>query len=116
LAVAVALEVLNVYESEYILEKANALGGAMLAAMQDIAIQTGALTNVRQLGAMVAADLRVKDSNARVGYEVYKTAMKHGALLRSLGNTIYWLPPLNMTMDVLSELKQITQLSVQAIF
>lgn len=108
LAVAVALEVLNVYESENILEKANALGSAMLEAMQAIANQTGALMNVRQLGAMVAADLCVKDPKARIGYEVYKRAMKQGALLRPLGNTIYWLPPLNMSDQTLDQLKRIT--------
>ncbi|HLF66899.1 MAG TPA: adenosylmethionine--8-amino-7-oxononanoate transaminase, partial [Gammaproteobacteria bacterium] len=35
-------------------------------------------------------------------------AVKLGALLRPLGNTIYWMPPLNIKNEELAELKNIT--------
>ena len=35
--------------------------------------------------------------------------MSLGALLRPLGNTLYWFPPLNTTQPILSDLKEITQ-------
>lgn len=29
----------------------------------------------------------------RVGYEIYKTALKKGLLLRPIGNVLYFIPP-----------------------
>jgi adenosylmethionine-8-amino-7-oxononanoate aminotransferase len=47
-----------------------------------------------------------------MGYAVYQQAVKLGALLRPLGNTLYWLPPLNTSKDTLYELKEITQKAI----
>jgi adenosylmethionine-8-amino-7-oxononanoate aminotransferase len=44
-----------------------------------------------------------------MGYKVYQEAVKLGALLRPLGNTLYWVPPLNISAEVLYKLKEITQ-------
>ena len=44
----------------------------------------------------------------RLGYLIYQAAIKAGILLRPLGNTIYWLPPLNITDDEIEELKNKT--------
>ncbi len=62
---------------------------------------------------MVAADLIVDNNSARAGYAVYKKAVELGALLRPLGNTIYWLPPLNIDRKTLQKLKNITQKAIQ---
>ncbi len=32
-----------------------------------------------------------------------------GALLRPIGNTLYWLPPLNMSVETADELAEITK-------
>jgi adenosylmethionine-8-amino-7-oxononanoate aminotransferase len=48
------------------------------------------------------------DQTRRLGYEVYRSAVLQGALLRPLGNTIYWLPPLITNKCVLSQLQEIT--------
>ena len=77
--------------------------------MQNIAEDTGKLTNVRGIGAIVAADLICEDPSRRLGYEIYKNAVKLGALLRPLGNTIYWLPPLNLAEETLEQLTKITK-------
>jgi adenosylmethionine-8-amino-7-oxononanoate aminotransferase len=108
LAARVALEVLKIYSEENICEQANQLGDAMLAAMQEVARNTGQLKNVRGIGAIVAADLICEDPKRRLGFEVYQKAVQLGALLRPIGNTIYWLPPLNMEMKTLKELQAIT--------
>ena len=34
------------------------------------------------------------DSKLRIGYQIYKKALKRGLLLRPLGNVIYFNPPL----------------------
>ncbi|OGT37138.1 MAG: adenosylmethionine--8-amino-7-oxononanoate transaminase [Gammaproteobacteria bacterium RIFCSPHIGHO2_12_FULL_38_14] len=107
LAASLALEVLKITQEESLCARALEIGEIMRQNMQEIANKTGRLHNVRGVGAMVAADL-VIDGEMRLGYEIYKTATKLGALLRPLGNTIYWFPPLNVSFDTLGQLKDIT--------
>lgn len=115
LAASVALEVLRIYAEENSCAQAATLGDAMLSAMLDIAEATGKLKNIRGIGAIVAADLICDDPNRRMGFEVYQHAVKMGALLRPIGNTIYWLPPLNMDMEILSQLKIVTEKAIGAV-
>lgn len=113
LAASVALEVLNIMAEENLCQRATYLEKIMLDAMCDIAEYTGKLTNIRGIGAVVAADL-ICDSNRRLGFEIYQKATALGALLRPLGNTIYWLLPLTTQIDVIDELKDITQNAILA--
>lgn len=112
LGAAVALECLCVMEEENILEKATDLEKHLQAMMQQVAKETGALTNVRGIGGIVAADL-ISDK-PRLGYQIFQEAVKQGALLRPLGNTIYWLPPLNVSMDTMEDLRDITIQAIRA--
>lgn len=107
LGASVALEVMKVMEEENICARVCGIETEMLMRMREIAQQTGRLKNVRGIGAMVAADL-VCDEGERMGYRVYQAAVKKGALLRPLGNTIYWLPPFTIDSAALSRLQQIT--------
>ena len=43
----------------------------------------------------------------RRGYQVYQTALQHGALLRPLGNVIYFMPPLTIKAEELDLLLEI---------
>lgn len=108
LAASIAIEVLNLMDEENICVKANQVGKLMYEAMFEVANETNCLKHVRGIGAIVAADLICDDPNRRYGFEVYQEAIKLGALLRPLGNTIYWLPPLNIDEEVLVQLKNIT--------
>ncbi|GJM07534.1 MAG: adenosylmethionine--8-amino-7-oxononanoate aminotransferase BioA [marine bacterium B5-7] len=112
LAASVALATLNVLKQENLVERANVIGTWMRDAMQSIADQTGSLAHVRQIGAVVAADLIHEDPNFPIGQHVYRKAVELGALLRPLGNTLYWLPPLNVRMQTLEDLKAITQQAI----
>jgi len=109
LAAAVALEVLAIMHEQAIAEQACTLGRQMLLAMQGIADRTQLLCKVRSVGAIVAADLVNTQGIERAGYKVYQQAVARGALLRNLGDTLYWLPPLTMTEDTLQELATITE-------
>jgi adenosylmethionine-8-amino-7-oxononanoate aminotransferase len=115
LAASVAIEALNIMEEEKICERAVEVGRVMQAHMQDIAEQTGKLANVRGIGAMVAADLICDEPGRRYGFEVYQEAVKLGALLRPIGNTVYWLPPLNVEWETLAELKEITMRAIESV-
>jgi len=115
LAISVALAVFNVLKEEQICQKVQLLEPLLLKTMQQIAENTGKLTNIRGIGAAVAADLQVADPKQRVGFAVYQEAVKRGALLRPLGNTLYWLPPLNISQQTLAELSAITEQAIRAV-
>ena len=94
-------------EDEKIYSKTQAMQNDLMPMMQEVADVTGKLQRVRGIGGMVAADLQA-DPSERLGWQVYQNAIKLGAILRPLGNTIYWLPPLNTELQTLRELKEIT--------
>jgi adenosylmethionine-8-amino-7-oxononanoate aminotransferase len=70
---------------------------------------------------MAAADLVDPRTGAkfaakeRTGYQCYKKANQLGALLRPLGDTIYFLPPLNTPDAVLDDLTDITKKTISAV-
>ncbi|MFT6834692.1 MAG: adenosylmethionine-8-amino-7-oxononanoate aminotransferase, partial [Francisellaceae bacterium] len=83
---------------------------------QDIAQKTGRLENIRSIGGMIAADLIVKNkTDKRYGFELYKIASSLGILLRPLGNTIYWAPPLNTALSTIDELSDITKKAIDSL-
>lgn len=106
LAIAVALETLYTMEQENITQQIQITMPLLQQLMQEVAIKTGKLTNVRAIGMMAAADLTT--TKPRAGYKVFQTAVKLGAYLRPLENTIYWLPPLNIKQQTLVKLRDIT--------
>jgi adenosylmethionine-8-amino-7-oxononanoate aminotransferase len=111
LAVAVALEFLKILTEEDLCRNVTSKQELMLSLMQEISDTTGKFKNLRSIGAVVAADLI--SSKPRMGFNVYQQAVKLGALLRPLGNTIYWLPPLNIDEHTLRELQVITLKAIQ---
>lgn len=115
LAAAVANCVFDIYQEDGIYEKLPQLSRQLQERMDYVAEQTGRLKNIRQIGGMVAADLDVDDPG-RWGYEIYQQAVQLGALLRPLGNTLYWLPPLNTPSNALDELAEITMKAIHQVF
>ncbi|MFZ0219125.1 MAG: adenosylmethionine--8-amino-7-oxononanoate transaminase [Candidatus Aquirickettsiella sp.] len=114
LAAAVALECLNILEDENIYKQVREKEIILKKFMQEVNAETESLTNIRGIGAVIAADLSLKENkkNQRIGYQIFQQALKLGAWLRPLGNTIYWLPPLNVSLATLEELRDITQVSI----
>lgn len=113
LAACTALETIRIVEAQNLCARATVIGEFMQSAMSDIAKQTGVLTNLRGIGSMVAADLVIDDPKRRLGYEIYQEAIKLGAYLRPLGNTIYWLPPITTEIATLEALHHITLKSIE---
>ena len=106
LAAAVAIEAIDM-TLEIKGQVAN-LSNALLAGMQEVLKTTGGFNNFRSIGCMVAADLINPENIPRLGVKLAYQALKYGVLLRPLGNTIYWLPPLNSNQDIVSVLKNAT--------
>lgn len=117
LAAAVALECLKIIEDEQIFKKVREKEVVLKKLMLEVQNKTEKLTNIRGIGAVIAADLLLneKEKNQRVGYQIFQEALKLGAWLRPLGNTIYWLPPLNTSLSILEDLCDITKISIKRI-
>lgn len=115
LAVAAALATLEVMEAEDMNHQAQTLGKQLFDKFTELALLTKHLSNVRGLGAMVAADLKPIEGQ-HVGRLLAQEAIKRGALLRPIGNTLYWLPPLNTDTDTIDKLTEITLHSINTVY
>lgn len=114
IAAAVANEAFEIYKDENICEMSNKLQASMRERMDDVSAKTSRLKNIRGIGGLLAADLDLPShlQGKRIGFELYQIALKNGTLLRPLGNSIYWLPPLNTPIDVLDRLAKSTAKSI----
>lgn len=110
LGAVVANAVLDIFEEENILTNVKDLEKQFSESFLELQEQLPIIKNVRGIGAVIAADLNI--DKKRAGLDVYREAIKLGALLRPLGNTIYWLPPFNSTYQEIDLLKQITKQSI----
>lgn len=101
LACSAAIEVLNILKDENIIEKANENAKYFNKIIKEKFEDLPYVGEVRHIGLINAIEL-VKnkaskepfESELRVGYQIYKKALKKGVLLRPLGNVIYFNPPL----------------------
>jgi len=93
LAVAAADAVLRVFAEQDICGQAVATGARLRATLA--AARHPRLGPVRGVGLVAAVDLLGCTPGARTGYRVYQEAVRRGALLRPLGDTMYLFPPLN---------------------
>jgi adenosylmethionine-8-amino-7-oxononanoate aminotransferase len=117
LGAALALEVLDVYREEKVLERAKAKGARIAAAFERLGAIAG-VARTRSLGMIGAADLEKGAGHGgylgSLGWRVYEEARKRGAYLRPLGDTVYVTPPLNIPDDELDTLLDIVTDSVEA--
>jgi adenosylmethionine---8-amino-7-oxononanoate aminotransferase len=120
LAVAVALAVLDVFADDDVLGRVSALARRLRAAMQAVAADRPYLRNLRACGMVAAVDIRDPDGGAlearrRTGWHVYREAVRRGALLRPLGDTMYLFPPLTTAESELDEMAAILGQSLDAV-
>lgn len=113
LAVSAALATIKTMHQERTITQVRTLADEMLRAINGVASSCNKLTNVRGIGAVVAADLVCIQEPYRIGNAVYQQALKHGALIRPIGNTLYWLPPLNTSKEIIGKLAEITLNSIE---
>lgn len=114
LGARVALEVLRVFDDEQILDRARDRAREIERAFKQFADLPGVL-RTRSLGVIGALDLAGGDGYLqRRGQRVYLEALRRGAYLRPLGNTVYITPPLNISDADLAELLDIVEQSIRA--
>ncbi len=121
LAIAVGLAVLDVFADDDVLGRVSAGAARIVAALQTIAAERPYLRNVRGCGMVAAVDIRDGDGRPlaperRTGWQVYREAVRRGALLRPLGDTMYLFPPLTTTDGELDEMAAILGASLDATF
>lgn len=114
LGAAVAREVLAVFRDERILEAARLKAQRIAEAFASFAELPG-VVRTRSLGMIGALDLAVASGYlGSTGWRVYEEALRLGAWLRPLGDTVYVTPPLTIEDAELSELLDIVAASVRA--
>lgn len=114
LGAAVAREVLRVYEEERVLELAQVKAARIQRAFESFASLPG-VVETRSLGMIGALELAGgRGYLEQRGWRVYDEALRRGAYLRPLGNTVYITPSLNIPDQDLDELLGIVEDSVRA--
>jgi adenosylmethionine-8-amino-7-oxononanoate aminotransferase len=122
LACALAVEVLNIFEDERI-------PATLPKKMELLADHAAAFEMLPQVGefrccGMIAAVELVQDRAGKIpfpwqerrGLAVYREALARGALLRPLGNVVYFMPPLSIREEELRRLLEIARESIVAAF
>ncbi len=114
LGAAVAREVLAIFKGERILERAAPKARRIAEAFARFAGLAG-VARTRAIGMVGALDLAADASYLGTsGWRVYDEALKRGAYLRPLGDTVYIAPPLTIPDADLDELLAIVEESVDA--
>lgn len=123
LACAAANAVLDVIEEEKVLEKA-ALQAAYLTQRFTEAFQDRSYTGeIRHIGLIHALEL-VEDKKTkqsfnparRLGWHVYREALKRGLMLRPIGDVLYFNPPLTITRGEIDEAIRLMAEALDCVF
>lgn len=104
LACAAALAVQHIFCTQPIFENAAVNAKWLTKRMEDELLPHPNVGEVRHIGLVHAfelvADKKTKTplpTRRRTGYEIYRHALRHGLLLRPIGDVLYFNPPLNIT-------------------
>jgi adenosylmethionine-8-amino-7-oxononanoate aminotransferase len=113
LACAAALATLDIFEQDNVIETNQALSARMAQATEHLKDHPH-VAEVRQTGMALAIEM-VADKAGKVAYpwqerrglRVYQHALERGALLRPLGNVVYFLPPYVITPEQIDFLAEV---------
>lgn len=115
LACAAALATLDILEDEDVIAT-NRDKSARIEQVTAPLREHPHVGDVRQTGMVVAiemvkdkATLEPYDFRERRGLKVFQHAMSRGAMLRPLGNVIYWMPPYVITPEEIDFLGEVTR-------
>lgn len=115
LAVSAALATIQTMQQENMIAQSQQLGHHLRHCFHQVMTHTQKLTHFRSVGCMVAADF-IAPEEARIGYQFAQKVQQFGALLRPIGNTLYWLPPLNTETSVIDALAEMTVKAIESVY
>lgn len=118
IACAVAVETLKIMEEAKIIDNLPFKAEVFKKSLEKFK-NLKHVGDIRHIGMIGAVEL-VKDKNTkepyafteRIGHKVFLQAMKMGAILRPIGNVIYFMPPLIITEE---EIEKLTEIAYTAI-
>ncbi len=100
LACAAAVETLRIFQDEDALARNKPKAARLRARVEEAFADCGHVGEIRSLGFVCVVELvqnpRTRapfDWRARTGFRIYREALKRGALLRNMGDLIYFMPP-----------------------
>jgi adenosylmethionine---8-amino-7-oxononanoate aminotransferase len=113
LACRAALATLDIFEEEPIIERNDALAAHMRRVTASLTDHPH-VAEVRQCGMILAIEM-IADKASRTPYpwqerrglHVYRHGLDHGALLRPIGNVIYFMPPYVITTEQIDTLARV---------
>jgi adenosylmethionine-8-amino-7-oxononanoate aminotransferase len=119
LACSAALATLDIFRDDDVLNRNRKLATHMARATAALADHPH-VAEVRQTGMILAMEM-VQDRKTRApfpwqerrGLAVYRHALEHGALLRPLGDVIYFMPPYVITMEEIDFLAEVTREGIE---
>ncbi|WP_427337798.1 adenosylmethionine--8-amino-7-oxononanoate transaminase [Caloranaerobacter sp. DY30410] len=120
---AVACETLNIFEEESIIEKNKIKSELINEKVKELLLDIPYVGEFRKIGMIGAIEL-VKDKDTkesfdwreRVGYKIYRIALKYGVLLRPLGNVIYFMPPYVINDEEIELMVNVARKSIKEYF
>ncbi len=113
LACSAALEVLKIFEEEPILKNAQENAVYLNNALKSVFSDFSHIGEIRHIGLINAIEITGFEPSKRIGYEIYKNALKNGLLLRPLGDVIYFNPPLSISKEEIDKAVEICIKSVK---
>jgi len=120
LGCAAALAVLDIFESDSVLTRNLKTAETMGALAQKLQAHPN-VREVRQTGMIVAFEMGKTQQDAfppeqRRGLHAYKVGLRNGAILRPLGDTLYWMPPYCINDSELDHLYRATACAIDEAF
>ncbi|WP_247600269.1 adenosylmethionine--8-amino-7-oxononanoate transaminase [Priestia flexa] len=110
LACSAALAVVNILKHDKVLEKASVRAAYLNRRINEALLDHPHVGEIRDIGLIHAVELvknkKTKEpfsSEHRIGYQIYKAALKKGLILRPLGDVLYFNPPLTIDEEELEE-------------
>ena len=111
LACTAALATLDIFRDDDVIERNRSLARHLGERAHELLADLPHVAEVRRAGMIVAAEL-ARDGNRRApfdwrerrGLAVYRHGLEHEALLRPIGNVVYFMPPYVITPDEIDAL------------
>ena len=122
LGCSAALAVQKVLREQNILEKAKVRAKYLNDKLKNALLENPHIGEIRNIGLINAMELvtdkKTKqgyDQKLRMGYEVYKIALKKGLILRPICNVLYFNPPLTINEEEINKAVALCKQSIEEI-
>lgn len=122
LGCTIALEVLKIFEEENILERNKEKAEILNRITREELENDPWVGEIRSIGLINAIELVENKENKsnfpgnkRIGYEVYKRALRKGVLLRPIGNIMYFNPPYIIKEEEMIEMVRVCKECIEEV-